>query len=213
VFVFGFEISASLIRLHGCMEEATLSVALTAEQNQRIAETVEREQARLRNFIRKRVADAADAEDILQDVFYELVEAYRAMQPLEQVSAWLFRVARNRITDLFRKKKPVPFANDPAAFAEDGDLFSIEDLLPSPDAGPEAAYARNLLLEEFEAAVDELPADQREVFIAHEVEGRSFKEMSAETGLSVNALHLRKHYAVLHLRERLQTVYDELMKG
>ena len=195
------------------MQEATLSIALTAEQNQRIAETVEREQARLRNFIRKRVADAADAEDILQDVFYELVEAYRAMQPLEQVSAWLFRVARNRITDLFRKKKPVPFANDPAAFAEDGDLFSIEDLLPWPDAGPEAAYARNLLLEEFEAAVDELPADQREVFIAHEVEGRSFKEMSAETGLSVNALHLRKHYAVLQLRERLQAAYDEFMKG
>jgi RNA polymerase sigma factor (sigma-70 family) len=176
------------------MQEATLSIALTAEQNQRIAETVEREQARLRNFIRKRVADAADAEDILQEVFYELVEAYRAMQPIEQVSAWLFRVARNRITDLFRKKKPVPFASEAAVF-------------------PEAAYARNLLLEEFEAAVDELSADQREVFIAHEIEGRSFKEMSAETGLSVNALHLRKHYAVLQLRERLQAAYDEFMKG
>lgn len=211
--VCGLEISASLIRLHGCMEEATLSVALTAEQNQRIAETVEREQARLRNFIRKRVADAADAEDILQEVFYELVEAYRAMQPIEQVSAWLFRVARNRITDLFRKKKPVPFASEAAVFAEDGEPFSFEDLLPSPDAGPEAAYARNLLLEEFEAAVDELSADQREVFIAHEIEGRSFKEMSAETGLSVNALHLRKHYAVLQLRERLQAAYDEFMKG
>jgi RNA polymerase sigma factor (sigma-70 family) len=195
------------------MEQAALSVALTAEQDQRITETVERERARLRNFIRKRVADAADADDILQEVFYELVEAYRLMQPLEQVSAWLFRVARNRITDLFRKKKPRPFASEPMAFAEDGEPFSFEDLLPSPEAGPEAVYARNILLEEFEAAVDELPADQREVFIAHEVEGRSFKELAAETGLSVNTLHLRKHYAVLQLRERLQAVYDEFTKG
>jgi RNA polymerase sigma factor (sigma-70 family) len=195
------------------MEQAAVSVALTAEQDQRITETVERERARLRNFIRKRVADAADADDILQEVFYELVEAYRLMQPLEQVSAWLFRVARNRITDLFRKKKPQSLAGEPMAFADDGESFSFEDLLPSPDAGPEALYARNILLEEFEAAVDELPADQREVFIAHEVEGRSFKELAAESGLSVNTLHLRKHYAVLQLRERLQAVYDEFTKG
>jgi RNA polymerase sigma factor (sigma-70 family) len=188
------------------MEQAALSGALTAEQDQRITETVERERARLRNFIRRRVADAADAEDILQEVFYELVEAYRMMQPLEQVSAWLFRVARNRITDLFRKKKPESFAKDPIAFAEDGEPFSFEDLLPSPNAGPDAEYARNVLFEEFEAAVDELPAEQREVFIAHEVEGRSFKELAAETGLSVNTLHLRKHYAMLQLRARLQTV-------
>jgi RNA polymerase sigma factor (sigma-70 family) len=195
------------------MEHAALSGTLTAEQDQRITETVERERARLRDFIRRRVADAADADDILQEVFYELVEAYRLMQPLEQVSAWLFRVARNRITDLFRKKKPAAFASDPIAFAEDGEPFSFEDLLPSPDAGPEALYARNVLLEEFEAAVDELPSEQREVFIAHEVEGRSFKELAAETGLSVNTLHLRKHYAVLQLRERLQAVYDEFTKG
>jgi RNA polymerase sigma factor (sigma-70 family) len=195
------------------MEPAALSVALTAEQDQRIAETVERERGRLRNFIRRRVADAADADDILQEVFYELVEAYRMMQPLEHASAWLYRVARNRITDLFRKKKPQAFAGDPVAFAEDGELFSFEDLLPSPDAGPDAVYARNILLEEFEAAVDELPEEQREVFIAHEVEGRSFKEMAAETGLSVNTLHLRKHYAVLQLRERLQAVYDEFTKS
>jgi len=195
------------------MEQAALSGTLTAEQDQRITETVERERARLRNFIRRRVADAADADDILQEVFYELVEAYRLMQPLEQVSAWLFRVARNRITDLFRKKKPEAFASGPIAFAEDGEPFSFEDLLPSPDAGPEAAYARNVLLEEFEAAVDELPSEQREVFIAHEVEGRSFKQLAAETGLSVNTLHLRKHYAVLQLRERLQAVYDEFTKG
>ena len=195
------------------MEHAALSGTLTAEQDQRITETVERERARLRDFIRRRVADAADADDILQEVFYELVEAYRLMQPLEQVSAWLFRVARNRITDLFRKKKPEAFASDPIAFAQDGEPFSFEDLLPSPDAGPEALYARNVLLEEFEAAVDELPSEQREVFIAHEVEGRSFKELAAETGLSVNTLHLRKHYAVLQLRERLQAVYDEFTKG
>jgi len=159
------------------------------------------------------VADASDADDILQEVFYELVEAYRLMQPLEQVSAWLFRVARNRITDLFRKKKPQAFANDPIAFAEDGEPFSFEDLLPSPDAGPEAVYARNVLLEEFENAVDELPSEQREVFIGHEIEGRSFKELAAQTGLSVNTLHLRKHYAVLQLRERLQSVYEEFTKG
>jgi RNA polymerase sigma factor (sigma-70 family) len=195
------------------MEQAALSGALTAEQDQRITETVERERARLRNFIRRRVADAADAEDILQEVFYELVEAYRMMQPLEQVSAWLFRVARNRITDLFRKKKPESFAKDPIAFAEDGEPFSFEDLLPSPNAGPDAVYARNVLFEEFEAAVDELPAEQREVFIAHEVEGRSFKELAAETGLSVNTLHLRKHYAMLQLRARLQAVYDEFTKA
>ena len=195
------------------MQQAALSGTLTAEQDQRITETVERERARLRNFIRRRVADASDADDILQEVFYELVEAYRLMQPLEQVSAWLFRVARNRITDLFRKKKPQAFANDPIAFAEDGEPFSFEDLLPSPDAGPEAVYARNVLLEEFEAAVDELPPEQREVFIAHEIEGRSFKELAAETGLSVNTLHLRKHYALLQLRERLQSVYEEFTKG
>ncbi|MGB6198134.1 MAG: RNA polymerase sigma factor [Candidatus Acidiferrales bacterium] len=194
------------------MEQAALSGSLTAEQDQRITETVERERARLRNFIRKRVADAADAEDILQEVFYELVEAYRMMQPLEQVSAWLFRVARNRITDLFRKKKPEAFAGDTIAFAEDGELFSFEDLLPSPDAGPEAVYARNVLLEEFEAAVDELPPEQREVFIAHEVEGRSFKELAAETKLSVNTLHLRKHYAVLQLRARLQAARDDFIR-
>jgi RNA polymerase sigma factor (sigma-70 family) len=195
------------------MEQAALSGALTAEQDQRITETVERERARLRNFIRRRVADAADADDILQEVFYELVEAYRMMQPLEQVSAWLFRVARNRITDLFRKKKPESFAKDPIAFAEDGEPFSFEDLLPSPNAGPDAEYARNVLFEEFEAAVDELPAEQREVFIAHELEGRSFKELADETGLSVNTLHLRKHYAMLQLRARLQTVYDEFTKA
>ena len=175
-----------------------------AEQDQRIAEVVEREQSRLRNFIRKRVADRADAEDILQDVFYELVEAYRLMKPVELVSAWLFRVARNRIIDLFRKRGPEALINDPVAIAEDGEELTLEDLLPSPDAGPEAVYARSVLLDEIEAALDELPEEQRDVFVAHELEGRSFKELAAETGLSMNTFLSRKHYAVLHLRERLQ---------
>jgi len=155
------------------------------------------------------VADPWAAEDILQDVFYELVAAYRLMQPVEQVGAWLFRVARNRITDFFRKKKPEPL--DDAG--RDGEAFALEDLLPSPEAGPEAVYARSVLLEELDAALDELPEEQREVFIAHELEGRSFKDLAAETGLSVNTLLSRKHYAVLHLRERLQDIYDEFTKG
>jgi RNA polymerase sigma factor (sigma-70 family) len=192
----------------------TLSVEwMTAEQEQRISEAIEREQPRLRNFIRRRVSDPGDAEDILQEVFYELVEAYRMMKPIEQVGAWLFRVARNRIIDLFRKKKPDAFISDPIAVAEDGEALRLEDLLPSADAGPEAAYARSVLVEELDDALRELPEEQREVFIAHEIEGRSFKELVAETGLNVNTLRARKRYAVLHLRERLQTIYDEFTKG
>jgi RNA polymerase sigma factor (sigma-70 family) len=181
---------------------------MALEQDQRISEVVKREGSRLRNFIRRRVPDPRDAEDILQDVFYRLVEANRLLMPIEHVTGWLFRVARNRITDLFRKKKPEPFS-DAAVEDEDGELLQIEDLLPSPDAGPEALYFRNLLLDELELALDELPDEQREVFVAHELEGRSFKTMAAETGVSVNTLLSRKRYAVLHLRERLQNIYDE----
>ena len=194
------------------MEEAPSMEWMTAEQDQRISEAIEREQGRLRNFIRKRVADQGDAEDILQDVFYELVEAYRLMKPIEQVGAWLFRVARNRITDLFRKRKPEALGKQPISITEDGELLMLEDLLPSPDAGPEAAYARNVLLEELDDALEELPEEQREAFIAHELEGRSFKELATETGLSVNTLLSRKHYAVLHLRRRLQAIYSEFTK-
>ena len=183
-----------------------------AEQDQRISEVVKREQARLRNFIRRRVPDPRDAEDILQDVFYKLVEANRLLMPIEHVTGWLFRVARNRITDLFRKKKP-DFLGDARVENEDGELLEIEDLLPSPDAGPEALYFRNVLLDELELAVDGLPDEQREVFIGHELEGRSFKEMAAETGVSVNTLLSRKRYALLHLRERLGSIYDEFMSG
>ena len=181
------------------------------QQDLRIAEVVKREQSRLRNFIRRRVPDPRDAEDILQDVFYELVEANRLLMPIEHVTGWLFRVARNRITDLFRKKRPERFS-DATVAGDDEERLRLEDLLPSPDAGPEALYARTLLLDELELAVDELPEEQREVFVAHELEGRSFKEMAAETGASVNTLLSRKRYAVRHLRARLQSIYDEFSK-
>ena len=187
---------------------------MVLEQDQRISDVVNREQSRLRNFIRRRVPDPRDAEDILQDVFYELVEANRLLMPIEHVTGWLFRVARNRIIDLFRKSRPQSFSDTTVARDDDdGELLRFEDLLPSPDAGPEALYARNVLLEELESAIDELPEEQREVFVAHELEGRSFKEMAAETGVSVNTLLSRKRYAVLHLRERLQDIYDELTKN
>jgi len=185
---------------------------MALEQDQRISEVVKREQSRLRNFIRRRVPDPRDAEDILQDVFYELVEANRLLMPIEHVTGWLFRVARNRITDLFRKKWPEAFSSRATLEEEDDTPLQLEELLPSPDAGPEALYARSLLLDELELAIDELPAEQREVFVAHELEGRSFKDMAAETGVSVNTLLSRKRYAILHLRERLQTIYDEWTK-
>jgi RNA polymerase sigma factor (sigma-70 family) len=194
------------------MNAAASLERMALEQDQRITEVVERDQPRLRNFIRRRVPDPRDAEDILQEVFYELVEANRLLMPIEHVTGWLFRVARNRITDLFRKKKPESFS-DAAVVDENDELLRLEDLLPSPDAGPEALYARNVLLDELELAIEELPEEQREVFVAHEVEGRSFAEMAAESGVSVNTLLSRKRYAVLHLRERLQKIYDESRKG
>ncbi len=184
---------------------------MMVQQDQQISEAIERERPRLRNFIRRRVPDQSDAEDILQDVFSELVEAYRMMKPLEQVTAWLFRVARNRITDLFRGKQREA-SREPAVTTEDGETLQWEDLLPAPDAGPESAYARSVLLEEMDAALDELPEEQREVFVAHEFLGYSFKELAEQTGVSVNTLLSRKHYAVLHLRERLQSIYDDFKK-
>lgn len=193
------------------MDEALRKQWMMAEQDQQISEAIEREKPRLRNFIRKRVADQSDAEDILQEVFYELVEAYRMMKPVEQVTAWLFRVTRNRITDLFRSKKRQA-STEPGARTADGEEFQWEDLLPSSDAGPEAAYARSVLLEEMDDALDELPEEQREVFVAQEILGYSFKEISEQTGVSVNTLLSRKHYAVLHLRERLRAIYDDFRK-
>src|SRR5947207_12985406 len=188
------------------------SITAMTEQDRQISEIVAEERSRLRNFIRRRVPDPRDAEDILQEVFYELVEANRLLMPIEHVTGWMFRVARNRITDLFRKKKPETFS-EAAVEYETGEVLKIEDLLPSPDAGPEALYARHVLLDELELALDELPDEQREVCIAHELEGRSFKEMAAEAGVNVNTLLSRKRYAVLHLRERLQSIYDEFTKA
>lgn len=176
-----------------------------AEQDRWIAQTVERDEPRLRSFIRKRVLDLGDAEDVLQDVFYELIQAYRLIKPAEQVTAWLFRVARNRITDLFRKQKAASL-NEPIGDSEESGV--LEDVLPSPDAGPDALYARNLFFEALEEALDELPQEQRDVFIAHEFEGRSFKKISAETGISISTLLSRKHYAMLHLRTRLQEMKE-----
>jgi len=190
----------------------SLDSFMTDDQNRRIVQAVEEQEGRLRGFIRRRVTDDSDAEDILQDVFYELVQAYRLVKPVEQVGAWLFRVARNRIIDRFRHRRPETLGSNDAA-EEAGERFLWADLLPSPEAGPEAAYAREVLLEELDAALDELPEEQREVFVAHEIEGRSFKDLAAATGLSVNTLLSRKHYAVLHLRRRLRAIYDEFKKA
>ena len=191
--------------------EDVLSVAIEsgrAEQNRRISEVIQRERRRLLHFIRKRVDDEGDAEDILQDVFHELIEAYRLMKPVEQVGAWLYRVARNRIIDRFRKRGPEGRAGIPLSASEE-DALRLEDLLPSTNAGPEAMYARDVLLDELDAALEELPEEQRDVFIAHEMDGRSFKQLAEETGLSINTLLSRKHYAILHLRRRLQAIYQE----
>ena len=181
----------------------------TAEQDRRIAQAVAREGGRLKAFIRRRVADAGDAEDILQEVLYELVEAVRLMTPIEQVGAWLFRVARNRIIDLFLRRSPETLRD----VSVEDEAFPLEDLLPSSEGGPEAELARGVLLEELAAALDELPEEQRDVFIAHELEGRSFKEMAAESGVSVNTLLSRKHYAVRHLRWRLQAIREALLRS
>jgi len=194
------------------MNDAASVERMALEREQRITEVVGRERSRLLNFIRRRVPDPRDAEDVLQDVFHRLVEANRLLMPIDHVTGWLFRVARNRITDLLRKKRPVRL-RDSASRNESEEMPTLEDLLPSPDAGPEAVYARGVLLDALEAAVEELPEEQREVFVAHELEGRSFRDMAAATGVSVNTLLSRKRYAVLHLRERLQRLHDELGKG
>lgn len=179
---------------------------LMAEQNRRITETILRERGRLGSFIRQRVPDPGEAEDILQEVFFEYVEAYRLPQPIEQVGAWLFRVARNRIIDRFRKKREEPL---PQTEGDEDELW-LEQALPALDGGPEAAYLRAMLLEAISAALEELPARQREVFMAHELDGLSFKELAAASGENQNTLLGWKRQAVLHLRTRLQTFYDEL---
>jgi len=191
--------------------ERVVSGAAMSEQDRRISDIVAEQRSRLRNFIRRRVPNEADVEDVLQDVFYQLVEANRLLMPIEYVTGWLYRVARNRITDLFRKKRPENFS-DVATANEEGEWLRLEEMLPSPDAGPDALYIRHMILEELEHALGELPDEQREVFIAHELEGRSFKELSEASGVTVNTLLSRKRYAVLHLREQLRAIYDEFFQ-
>jgi RNA polymerase sigma factor (sigma-70 family) len=186
-----------------------LDQVMSSDQDKKITEVIARERKRLGSFIRRRVPDPGDAEDILQDVFSELVESYRMVQPIEQVGAWLFRVARNRIIDRFRRRSASPIGVPVDAAGEDG-LVALAELLPSPDAGPEASYARRLLVEELDAALEELPAEQREVFVAHELQGESYRELAARTGVNINTLLSRKRYAVQYLRARLQQIYREL---
>lgn len=186
-----------------------MSVTAMIEQDREISEVIAEQRPRLRSFIRRRVPNESDVEDLLQEVFYELVRARRLLMPVDYVTGWLFRVARNRITDLFRKKKPENFS-DLGVESEEGEFLDLGDLLPSPDEGPDALYARSVLLGQLEVALAQLPADQRAVFMAHELEGRSFKELSAETGINVNTLLSRKRHAVLFLRQRLGRVHEEL---
>jgi len=193
------------------MDGLAVSVASMIEQDRQISATIAKERPRLRNFIRKRVPNESDVEDLVQEVFTELVEATRLLKPIDYVTGWLFTVARNRITDMFRKKKPENFT-DAATENDEGVLLHIEDLLPAPEDGPEALYIRSVLLDEMELAITELPEEQREVFVAHELEGRSFKELAEESGTSINTLLSRKRYAVLHLRERLQGIHDEFLE-
>jgi RNA polymerase sigma factor (sigma-70 family) len=190
------------------MEEITPMTAMF-DQDRRITEVIAREQSRLRSFIRKRVPNSADVEDLLQEVFFELVKANRLLMPIDFVTGWLFRVARNRITDMFRKKKPETFT-DAAIENEAGEFLSLEDFLPSADDGPDALYLRNLFFEELETALEAMPPEQREVFVAHELEGRSFRELSMETGENINTLLSRKRYAVAYLRRQLQRFHEEI---
>lgn len=192
------------------MKELAPPSALHEDQDRRIVAALERERPRLVQWLRRQVADPADIEDLLQDVFYELVVAYRLLKPVEQAGAWLFRVAKNRLVDRWRRKGPEPWA-EPLEAGPEGELLHLADLLPSPDAGPEAAYAHGLLVGALAEALGELPAAQREVFLAHEIEGLAFKEIAARTGVGVNTLLSRKHAAVLTLRRRLQAAYDEFL--
>jgi RNA polymerase sigma factor (sigma-70 family) len=194
------------------MDAALPKPLSTGLQDSEIAEVVRRERGRLLSFILRRVTDAAEAEDVLQEALYELVAAYRLMQPIEQVGAWLMRVARNRIIDRFRKRRP-QLLGDLAAQDEEGESESaLERLFPVVTEGPDAMLVRELLMEELERALQELPAEQREVFVAQELEGASFKELSARWGVGVNTLLSRKRYAVLRLRERLRAEYEDWLQ-
>jgi len=192
----------------------TFDTVMRESQNQSIQETVQKESPRLLNFIRKRIPDADDAEDILQDVFYQFVESYRLMKPIEEVTAWLFTVARNKITDRFRKKKPESLEKQ-LLFnrEEEGEMLNLADILPSSNASQDMVMLRTAAMEELEDALDDLPKEQREVFMLHEIDGKNFKEISEITGASINTLLSRKRYAVLFLRERLKELYKELINN
>jgi RNA polymerase sigma factor (sigma-70 family) len=195
------------------MKSTLTADAIVNDPDHSITLAVKREGERLRNFIRRRVPDAGDAEDILQEVYFELVSAYRLLDPIEHVSAWMYRVARNRIVDLFRRRRPEDSAAALAVTQGDGEEeLSIDNLLPSADGGPEAAYARSLLLRELLAALEELPTEQRDAFVGHEIDGLSFAAMAESSGLSINTLLARKRYAVLHLRRRLQAIHEEMLQ-
>jgi len=193
------------------MHEAMTILPLTVKQDEKIRESIRLNGARLLNFIKRRVPNEDEAEDILQDVYYQLVQAVQLTKPIELVSSWMFTVARNKITDLFRKKKEVRMDERAVSLEDSDEMLSLSELLPSLEDGPDAAYARTIILEELEAALEELPQNQRWVFFQHEIEGRSFKELAQETGLTVNTLISRKRYAVMHLRERLQDIYTEFI--
>lgn len=191
----------------------TFEVAMTKDQNQAIEETVKKEGPRLLDFIRRRIPDVDDAEDILQDVFYQLIESYRLTKPIEEVAAWLFTVARNKITDRFRKKKPESLEKQLLSRRgeEDGEMLNLAEVLPSSDSPPDVLMLRTAVMEELEEALDELPKEQRDIFMLHEIDGKSFKEISEMTGESVNTLLSRKRYAILFLRKRLKGLYKELI--
>ena len=189
--------------------QAALSEPLTLSQQDRdIAATVRRERGRLLAYIRRWIVDAAEAEDIVQESLYELVLAYRMMQPVEQAGAWLARVARNRVIDRFRRKGARSGAVEMRSHEEDP-ASGLADLLPAADSGPEAAVMRGILLAEVEAALAELPAEQREVFIAQELDGVSFRDLAQRSGVGINTLLSRKRYAVRFLRARLQAAWDD----
>ncbi len=192
---------------------ADVKVAYLPEQNKDIERVLRNERGKLLNFIRARIPQDEDAEDVLQDVFYQFIQSYRLMQPIEKVSSWLFTVARNKIADLFRKKKPVNFSKLEVRRDDDDESPSFIDLLPTKEDGPEGEYIRELAMEIMDEALEELPEEQRQAFVWHELEGMSFKEMSEMSGETVNTWLSRKRYAVLHLRERLGVVYREITES
>jgi RNA polymerase sigma factor (sigma-70 family) len=194
------------------MSTKEVSVAyMTQAQNESIGEVVRENGKRLFDFIRHRVNEEEEAEDIYQDVMFELTNAYRMMQPIEKIAAWLYRVARNKITDKYRKKRP-DLLQDKVFISDDDDHLYLEDLLRSTEESPDKDFDQALIQQALEEALDELPKEQRDVFIQHELEGISFNEIAEATGVTVNTLLSRKRYAVLHLREKLRSLYEELIK-